>query len=59
MSSWITKVSLSYPRLDISYMATGTCHGFAARPNMEYEEIKSAYEGATEQTVNWFKKTIF
>ncbi|KAF9473996.1 dienelactone hydrolase endo-1,3,1,4-beta-D-glucanase [Pholiota conissans] len=37
----------------------GTAHGFASRPNLELQEIKQAYEEAFEQTVAWFKKTIF
>ncbi|KAJ7600999.1 dienelactone hydrolase endo-1,3,1,4-beta-D-glucanase [Mycena floridula] len=37
----------------------GTTHGFAARPNLSYPEVKIAFEGAFEQSVNWFKKTLF
>ncbi|KAL4251879.1 AB hydrolase superfamily protein [Abortiporus biennis] len=37
----------------------GTVHGFAARPNLGLPEIMEAYNGALEQTVNWFKKTLF
>ncbi|KAF4621841.1 hypothetical protein D9613_012100 [Agrocybe pediades] len=36
----------------------GTQHGFASRPNLNLPEIKEAYEGALEQTVEWFKKTL-
>ncbi|KAK0431542.1 dienelactone hydrolase endo-1,3,1,4-beta-D-glucanase [Desarmillaria tabescens] len=36
----------------------GTTHGFAARPNIDYPEVKEAYEGALQQTVDWFKKTL-
>ncbi|KAA1469968.1 dienelactone hydrolase endo-1-3,1,4-beta-D-glucanase [Dentipellis sp. KUC8613] len=36
----------------------GTAHGFAARPNLEVPEVKAGFEGALEQTVNWFKKTL-
>lgn len=36
----------------------GTGHGFASRPNLELPEIKEAYEGALEQAVEWFKKTL-
>ncbi|KAJ3977807.1 dienelactone hydrolase endo-1-3,1,4-beta-D-glucanase [Lentinula raphanica] len=36
----------------------GTVHGFAARPNLAYPEVKAGYEGAFEQTIEWFKKTI-
>ena len=37
---------------------SGTAHGFALRPNLNIPEIKTAFEGALEQTVNWFKKTL-
>ncbi|KAL1682325.1 Alpha/Beta hydrolase protein [Schizophyllum commune] len=37
----------------------GTAHGFAARPNLAYPEVKAGYEGAFEQAVQWFKKTLF
>ncbi|KIK69628.1 hypothetical protein GYMLUDRAFT_34013 [Collybiopsis luxurians FD-317 M1] len=36
----------------------GTTHGFAARPNLAYPEVKAGYEGALEQTVQWFEKTL-
>jgi len=36
----------------------GTAHGFAARPNLDLPEVKTAFEGALEQTVEWFKKTL-
>ncbi|KAF4623970.1 hypothetical protein D9613_002402 [Agrocybe pediades] len=36
----------------------GTQHGFASRPNMSIPEIKEAFEGAFEQTVGWFNKTL-
>ncbi|KAK0188137.1 dienelactone hydrolase endo-1-3,1,4-beta-D-glucanase [Armillaria mellea] len=36
----------------------GTTHGFAARPNTDYPEVKEAYESALQQTVEWFKKTL-
>ncbi|KAK0221939.1 dienelactone hydrolase endo-1-3,1,4-beta-D-glucanase [Armillaria fumosa] len=36
----------------------GTTHGFAARPNTDYPEVKEAYENALQQTVEWFKKTL-
>ncbi|KJA16308.1 hypothetical protein HYPSUDRAFT_71469 [Hypholoma sublateritium FD-334 SS-4] len=36
----------------------GTAHGFASRPNLELPETKEAFEGAFEQTVEWFKKTV-
>ena len=28
------------------------------RPNLEVPEVKAGYEGALEQTVTWFKKTL-
>ncbi|KAI5896799.1 alpha/beta-hydrolase [Schizophyllum commune H4-8] len=37
----------------------GTAHGFAARPNLAYPEVKAGFEGAFEQAVQWFKKTLF
>ncbi|KAF9255952.1 dienelactone hydrolase endo-1,3,1,4-beta-D-glucanase [Marasmius fiardii PR-910] len=36
----------------------GTTHGFASRPNFEYPEIKEAFEGAMDQIVGWFEKTL-
>ena len=36
----------------------GTCHGFAARPNLIIPEVVKGYEGALEQTVTWFKKML-
>ncbi|KAE9404071.1 hypothetical protein BT96DRAFT_989795 [Gymnopus androsaceus JB14] len=36
----------------------GCVHGFAARPNLEYPEVKAGYEGAFEQTIQWFEKTL-
>lgn len=36
----------------------GTAHGFATRPNQNIPEIKVAYEGALDQAVNWFQKTL-
>lgn len=41
-----------------SFFLAGTTHGFAARPNLSYPEVKAGFEGAFEQTVNWFKKTL-
>ncbi|VDB91760.1 unnamed protein product [Peniophora sp. CBMAI 1063] len=37
----------------------GCAHGFAIRPNQAYEDVKAGYEGATVQTIEWFKKTLF
>jgi carboxymethylenebutenolidase len=37
---------------------TGTAHGFAIRPNQSVPEVKAGYDGALEQTVTWFKKTL-
>jgi len=36
----------------------GTAHGFALRPNLDVPEVKAGYEGALDQTVAWFKKTL-
>jgi len=36
----------------------GTAHGFASRPNLNVPEVKLAYDGAFEQTVEWFNKTL-
>ncbi|KAI0269775.1 dienelactone hydrolase endo-1-3,1,4-beta-D-glucanase [Gloeopeniophorella convolvens] len=36
----------------------GTTHGFACRPNLAVPEVKAGYEGALEQTIAWFKKTL-
>ncbi|KAI0044563.1 dienelactone hydrolase endo-1,3,1,4-beta-D-glucanase [Auriscalpium vulgare] len=36
----------------------GTAHGFAARPNLEIPDVKAGWEGALEQAVAWFKKTL-
>lgn len=35
-----------------------SAHGFAARPNLAIPEVKEGYEGALNQTVEWFDKTI-
>ncbi|KAL1744446.1 dienelactone hydrolase [Schizophyllum fasciatum] len=37
----------------------GTAHGFAARPNLSLPEVKAGFEGAFEQAVQWFRKTLF
>lgn len=62
MSSRTTKVSLTrhpsyYHFIDKRYVS-GTVHGFAARPNLAYPEVKAGYEGAFEQTIEWFQKTL-
>ncbi|KAI0058274.1 dienelactone hydrolase endo-1,3,1,4-beta-D-glucanase [Artomyces pyxidatus] len=36
----------------------GTAHGFAARPNLAIAEVREAFEGAREQAVKWFQKTL-
>lgn len=36
----------------------GTCHGFAARPNLAIPEVVEGYKGALAQTVAWFQKTL-
>jgi hypothetical protein len=44
----------------IRYLQTyvGTVHGFATRPNLDYEPSVEGYEGALQQAVNWFNKTL-
>ncbi|TFY74120.1 hypothetical protein EWM64_g9892 [Hericium alpestre] len=36
----------------------GTAHGFAARPNLTITEVQEGYNGALQQTADWFKKTL-
>jgi len=36
----------------------GTCHGFAARPNLGIPIIKEGFEKSFNQTVQWFQKTL-
>ncbi|KAJ7675863.1 Alpha/Beta hydrolase protein [Mycena polygramma] len=36
----------------------GTAHGFGARPNFAYPEVKEGFEKAFQQAVDWFNKTI-
>jgi len=36
----------------------GTRHGFGLRPPLEVPEVRKAFEGASEQTAQWFKKTL-
>ncbi|TFK52532.1 dienelactone hydrolase endo-1,3,1,4-beta-D-glucanase [Heliocybe sulcata] len=36
----------------------GTVHGFAARPHLADPEVKAGFEGALDQTVAWFEKTL-
>ncbi|KAK7048323.1 DLH domain-containing protein [Favolaschia claudopus] len=33
-------------------------HGFAARPNFAYPDVKAGFEGAFKQAVEWYNKTI-
>ncbi|KAJ7175820.1 dienelactone hydrolase [Mycena filopes] len=37
---------------------TFKAHGFAARPNLAYPEVKEGFEQAFKQAVHWFNKTI-
>ncbi|KAJ7459830.1 hypothetical protein FB451DRAFT_1505339 [Mycena latifolia] len=37
---------------------SGTAHGFAARPNFAYPDVKEGYEKAFQQAVDWFNKTL-
>ncbi|KAF7365250.1 DLH domain-containing protein [Mycena venus] len=36
----------------------GCAHGFGARPNFEYPDVKEGFEKAFQQAVDWFNKTI-
>ncbi|KAJ7167880.1 Alpha/Beta hydrolase protein [Mycena filopes] len=36
----------------------GTAHGFAARPNLAFPDVKEGFEGAFKQAVKWFEKTL-
>ncbi|KZT19448.1 dienelactone hydrolase endo-1,3,1,4-beta-D-glucanase [Neolentinus lepideus HHB14362 ss-1] len=36
----------------------GTVHGFASRPHLEDAEAKAGFDGALDQTVAWFEKTL-
>ncbi|KAH9980337.1 dienelactone hydrolase endo-1,3,1,4-beta-D-glucanase [Lactifluus volemus] len=36
----------------------GTAYGFGVRPNLKVPDVKAGYEGALNQTVTWFKKTL-
>ncbi|KAI0044409.1 dienelactone hydrolase endo-1-3,1,4-beta-D-glucanase [Auriscalpium vulgare] len=36
----------------------GTAHGFAARPNLKVPDVKAGFEGARDQAVAWFEKTL-
>ncbi|KAF8991055.1 dienelactone hydrolase endo-1,3,1,4-beta-D-glucanase [Cyathus striatus] len=36
----------------------GTAHGFATRPNLTIPEVKEGYEGALNQTIEWFRKYL-
>ncbi|GLB42236.1 putative dienelactone hydrolase family protein [Lyophyllum shimeji] len=36
----------------------GTIHGFAIRPDLANPEVKEGYEGAMQQIVAWFSKTL-
>ena len=53
------KLSCGFLRVMLIHILQGTAHGFAARPNLAYPEVKAGYEGAFEQAVQWFKKTLF
>ncbi|KAJ6510633.1 Alpha/Beta hydrolase protein [Mycena sanguinolenta] len=36
----------------------GCAHGFGARPNLAYPDVKEGFEKAFQQAVDWFNKTI-
>lgn len=42
----------------MTWLRTGTAHGFAARPNLGVPDVKEGYQKALEFTVEWFNKTI-
>jgi carboxymethylenebutenolidase len=37
----------------------GTCHGFAARGDLNIESVRKGAEGAHTQAANWFRKYLF
>jgi len=43
---------------DSGLWCLGTAHGFAVRPNLKVAEVKAGYEGALDQSVAWFVKTL-
>ncbi|KAJ7250906.1 Alpha/Beta hydrolase protein [Mycena haematopus] len=46
---------------DFQYEVTvykGCAHGFGARPNLTYPDVKEGFEKAFQQAVDWFNKTI-
>jgi len=45
-------------KCSLSYESIGTTHGFAARPNLAYPDVKEAYEQCLVQAIDWFKKTL-
>lgn len=40
------------------WQCVGTASGFAVRPNLKVPDVKAGYEGALDQTIAWFKKTL-
>jgi len=37
---------------------SGTVHGFACRPYLEFPEVKEAFDESINQTLKWFEKTL-
>ncbi|KAG0700441.1 dienelactone hydrolase [Suillus ampliporus] len=37
---------------------TGTVHGFACRPRLDFPDVKEAFEKSIDQTLKWFNKTL-
>jgi hypothetical protein len=35
-----------------------SAHGFGARPNFAYPDVKEGFEQAFQQAVDWFNRTI-
>jgi hypothetical protein len=60
MNSDNTKVRISQAahKPPLPNFRLGTAHGFAARPVLSNPEVMAGYEGAFEQAVEWFNKTI-
>jgi hypothetical protein len=45
----------SFDRVQITLSAA---HGFGARPNFAYADVKEGFEKAFQQAVDWFNKTV-
>jgi hypothetical protein len=51
------KISRSDLVKSLSFFA-GVVHGFASRPNLTIDSHKKGFDGAFEQTIKWFEKTL-